>query len=90
MGWSLGVDLIQEISTCSFNCIYCQLGEIQVKTTERRIYVPTERVLADLQGVDWSKVDVVTVSGCGEPTLALNLGEVLRQIRQHYANEPPC
>jgi len=84
IGWSLGVDLIQEISTCSFNCIYCQLGEIQVKTTERKIYIPTERVLNDLQGVDWSKVDIVTVSGSGEPTLALNLGEVLREIRRVY------
>ncbi len=84
VGWSLGVDLIQEISTCSFNCIYCQLGDIQVKTTERKIYVPTERVLNDLKSVDWSQVDIVTVSGSGEPTLALNLGEVLRKTRELY------
>ena len=82
VGWSLGVDLIQEVSTCSFNCIYCQLGEIRVKTSQRRLFVPTERVLADLDTVDWSKVDVVTLSGSGEPALALNLGEVLRAVRE--------
>jgi len=85
VGWSLGVDLIQEISTCSFNCIYCQLGDIQVKTIERRIYVSTERVVRDLKAVDWSMVDIVTISGSGEPALALNLGEVLSHIHSLYS-----
>lgn len=84
-GWSLGVDLIQDISTCSFNCVYCQLGAIRRRTAKRQVFVPTERVLRDLEAVDWSKVDVVTISGCGEPALALNLGETLRAIRQRHA-----
>ncbi|MCX7013621.1 MAG: radical SAM protein [Candidatus Sumerlaeota bacterium] len=84
VGWSLGVDLIQDVSTCSFNCIYCQLGDIQTRTAQRRVYVPTVRVLADLEAVDWRRVDVVALSGSGEPTLALNLGEVLRAIRARH------
>jgi wyosine [tRNA(Phe)-imidazoG37] synthetase (radical SAM superfamily) len=76
-GRSLGIDPIVETSTCSFNCIYCQLGAIQRVTAERRVFVPTDRVRRDLERVDWAGVDVVTVSGSGEPTLAANLGEIV-------------
>lgn len=81
LGWSLGVDLIQDISTCSFNCVYCQLGDIVDKTAGRRVFVPAEQLRRDLEAADWSRVDAVSVSGSGEPTLALNLGEALRTIR---------
>jgi wyosine [tRNA(Phe)-imidazoG37] synthetase (radical SAM superfamily) len=30
-GSSLGIDPIGLVSTCSFNCAYCQLGEIEQK-----------------------------------------------------------
>ncbi|MCC5877540.1 MAG: radical SAM protein [Candidatus Sumerlaeia bacterium] len=83
-GNSLGVDLIVETSTCSFNCIYCQLGHIQRITAEQRLYVPTARILADLEKVDWSKVDVVTFSGSGEPTLATNIDEVIAVVKDSW------
>ncbi len=81
-GRSLGVDLILRSSICSFNCVYCQLGRIQEVTTRQEVYVPTERVAADLADVDWDGVDVVTISGSGEPTLALNLDEVIALLRE--------
>lgn len=84
VGNSLGIDLIVERSTCSFNCVYCQLGNIMVVTMEQRVYVPSERVFEDLRGVDWSSVDIVTFSGSGEPTLALNIGEVIAHIADTY------
>jgi wyosine [tRNA(Phe)-imidazoG37] synthetase (radical SAM superfamily) len=84
-GNSLGVDLILHRSTCSFNCIYCQLGEIQDVTMRQAIYVETPAVEAALESVDWPTVDVVTISGSGEPTLALNLGEVIALIRRRWA-----
>lgn len=87
-GQSLGIDPICEVSTCSFNCIYCQLGRIQRITTERREYVPTARVEHDLAGVDWSVVDVVTLSGSGEPTLATNLPEIVAAVRRHAGPRP--
>lgn len=83
-GNSLGVDLIVETSTCSFNCVYCQLGHIQRITAGQRLFVPTERVIADLEKVDWGKVDVVTISGSGEPTLALNIDEVIAAIKDRW------
>lgn len=81
-GRSLGIDPIGLVSTCSFNCVYCQLGEIQHHTTERQIFIPTEKIVRDLQAVDLADVDVVTLSGSGEPTQALNLEEILTAAKQ--------
>jgi len=83
-GSSLGIDLLLQTSICSFNCIYCQLGNIQVRTLEQKIYVPTERVIQDLSRVDMKNVDIVAFSGSGEPTLALNLGEVIAHVKEVY------
>lgn len=72
-GRSLGVDPIGQVSICSFNCVYCQLGEIEKKTSDRAIYIPTEQIIQDLKTFAPWDVDVITLSGSGEPTLALNL-----------------
>jgi wyosine [tRNA(Phe)-imidazoG37] synthetase (radical SAM superfamily) len=76
-GSSLGVDLLLHRSVCSFVCVYCQLGSIDVRTIERAVYVPTAKVARDLEASAWRDADVVTFSGSGEPTLAANLGEAL-------------
>jgi wyosine [tRNA(Phe)-imidazoG37] synthetase (radical SAM superfamily) len=80
-GRSLGIDPIGSVSTCSFNCIYCQLGEIEQLTTQRRIFVPTATIIQDLKAFSPWNVDVITLSGSGEPTLALNLGEIITEIQ---------
>ena len=82
LGRSLGIDLLYVNSTCSFRCYYCQLGRINVHTSERRVYVPTRKVLDDLSRADWGGADCVTFSGSGEPTLAANIGEVIREAKQ--------
>lgn len=87
VGKSLGIDLLLTTSTCSFNCIYCQLGDIQLKTAERKIYVPTEQVENDFKNSQWQEADIVTFSGSGEPTLALNLAEIIHFIRE-YSHKP--
>ncbi len=81
MGKSLGVDLLFVNSICSFRCIYCQLGKINLHTIRRRTFVPTRQIIADLHRSDWRSADVVTFSGSGEPTLADNLGEAIRAAR---------
>src|SRR5690606_34812133 len=82
-GQSLGIDPIFETSTCSFNCVYCQLGHIQDITTKHKVYVPTQKVLSDFSEVLAAKtpIDVITYSGSGEPTLASNLEEMIDGIR---------
>jgi wyosine [tRNA(Phe)-imidazoG37] synthetase (radical SAM superfamily) len=87
VGASLGIDLLLETSTCSFNCIYCQLGDIQLKTATRKIYVSTEQVEHDLRRSAWQTADIITLSGSGEPTLALNLAEVIHMVKE-YTGKP--
>lgn len=86
-GLSLGIDPIGAISTCSFDCVYCQLGEIQQKTCDRQLFLPTLRILEELQSFAPWDVDVITLSGSGEPTLALNLGEII-SIAQTLTDKP--
>lgn len=88
-GWSVGVDLLFQTSICSFNCIYCQLGNIQKHTTQREIYVPTEQVLRDFDDFlsENKPFDVITYSGSGEPTLALNLGETASLLKDKIPQE---
>lgn len=80
-GRSLGIDPIGETSTCSFNCAYCQLGEIEDIISQRRIFVPTEKIQQDLLPFAPWEVDAITLSGSGEPTLALNLTAILAMIK---------
>jgi wyosine [tRNA(Phe)-imidazoG37] synthetase (radical SAM superfamily) len=87
VGNSLGIDLLLQTSTCSFNCIYCQLGDIQLKTAERKIYVSTDQVERDLRNSRWEEADIITFSGSGEPTLALNIAEVIHMIKE-YTGKP--
>jgi len=81
VGRSLGIDVLFTSSICSFRCIYCQLGKIELPTRERQVWVSTARILEDLEASDWRSADVITFSGSGEPTLALNLGEVIRAVK---------
>jgi len=81
VGRSLGIDLLFTSSICSFRCLYCQLGKIETPTRERRVWVSTEQMLADLEASDWQSADMITFSGSGEPTLALNLGEAIRAVK---------
>ena len=83
----MGIDLLAVDSICSFSCVYCQLGKINITTSERSIFVPTACVMDDLSASDWDEADVVTFSGSGEPTLALNLGEVIH-LAKVFTDKP--
>lgn len=85
VGQSLGIDLLCVSSICSFRCIYCQLGKINRHTIERKVFVPTETVMTDLRASQWQQADVITFSGSGEPTLAVNLGATIHAIKAFTA-----
>ena len=80
-GVSLGIDPIGLVSTCSFNCVYCQLGEIENITSDRAVFVPTEQILKDIKKFSYSDSDIITLSGSGEPTLAANLEEIISNLK---------
>ncbi|MDH5795228.1 MAG: radical SAM protein [Candidatus Bathyarchaeota archaeon] len=90
------MDVITPPKKCTFNCVYCQLGETKsyVSTPENlQDSVPCpERILSDLGNVmtriDLTTVDIVTFSGNGEPTLNLNLGVIAKRIKARIGNLP--
>jgi wyosine [tRNA(Phe)-imidazoG37] synthetase (radical SAM superfamily) len=82
LGKSLGIDPVCE-KTCSFDCVYCQLGGTENKKIERKKFVEEKKVEEELQqALQKIKPDVVTFSGMGEPTLALNLAEILDTVKK--------
>ncbi|MBN2352447.1 MAG: radical SAM protein [Spirochaetales bacterium] len=83
LGYSLGVDLVP-FKTCSYDCVYCQLGRTTEKTAARREYVPTAEAIRELEQKlrEPGKVDFVTFSGSGEPTLHSGLGELIRAAKR--------
>jgi wyosine [tRNA(Phe)-imidazoG37] synthetase (radical SAM superfamily) len=82
LGRSLGVDLVP-YKTCTYDCVYCQLGQTTDKTLTRREYVPSGEVLRELESALQAgpSPDYVTLSGSGEPTLFTPLGGLIRGIK---------
>ena len=82
LGRSLGVDLAP-FKTCTYNCIYCQLGSTTHLTCEVGEYVPLRELRRELEVVFQEDVqaDYVTLSGSGEPTLHSGIGEVIKMIK---------
>ncbi len=81
LGRSLGIDLVPQ-KTCTYDCIYCQLGRTTCKTIERKEWVPLEAVLVELKSKLHSKPDYITLSGSGEPTLFGRVGELIDRIKE--------
>ena len=80
LGRSLGIDVVP-FKTCSYDCIYCQLGRTTRKTVERREWLRWEPLLAELNRSLDTRPDYITFSGSGEPTLHAGLGELIDRIK---------
>ncbi|MFP4579907.1 MAG: radical SAM protein [Candidatus Sumerlaeia bacterium] len=88
LGRSLGIDPVPS-KTCSYNCIYCQLGPTPSPTDERREWVPVDAILEEFG--DWleedGQADVITIAGSGEPCLHIRLGEIIEGIQSLLAEK---
>ena len=82
LGSSLGIDLLsQKDKICNFDCIYCQLGRTKEYISKRNIWVPVKELIEELRSLPKIKIDYVTFSGRGEPALAENLGEAIKEVK---------
>jgi wyosine [tRNA(Phe)-imidazoG37] synthetase (radical SAM superfamily) len=79
LGRSLGVDLIP-FKSCTFDCVYCQLGPTETKTVEPQDEVSIDEVILELKEKLSSHPDYITLSGSGEPTLYARIGELIERI----------
>ena len=86
LGMSLGIDPIPRL-TCTFDCLYCQLG------TKRRVVCGPEDVSESFPSPEaiveavrtaiecHDRIDYLTFSGSGEPTLNPRLAETAEALR---------
>lgn len=82
LGRSLGIDLLNtRRKVCSFNCVYCQLGETDQFIVEPTEFISLEQLTSEIELLSPIKADYATFSGMGEPTLASNLGEAIELAR---------
>jgi len=82
LGRSLGIDLVP-FKTCTYDCIYCQLGRTTNKTMERRSYAPVKDILDELKLklASGDSPDYISIAGSGEPTLHSYIGELIGMIK---------
>lgn len=82
LGLSLGVDIVP-FKTCTFNCVYCQLGKTARLSGRRGRFFPEPEILAQIRtALDRSpQIDHITFSGSGEPTLNTAIGKLIRKIK---------
>ncbi len=82
LGRSLGVNNVPP-KTCTYSCIYCQLGATTRLSIERRAFYDPNMVigavLSRLKNID---VDYITFAPDGEPTLDVNIGREIEGIKK--------
>ncbi|MDB9822283.1 radical SAM protein [Deltaproteobacteria bacterium] len=81
LGLSLGIDLIPP-KTCTYNCLYCQVGRTTCLIMEPEAFVPVSKIIGELEMV-LQKVhpDTITLAGSGEPTLHSEIDQVISSIK---------
>ncbi|MDI6840338.1 MAG: radical SAM protein [bacterium] len=83
LGLSLGIDIVP-YKTCTLDCVYCQLGRTTCLTTQRHEWIKRAKVVRELKNklcILTEKVDYITISGSGEPTLNLTIGSLISEIK---------
>ncbi len=90
LGKSLGVDPVP-FKTCTYDCVYCQLGRTTHRTGEVKPYVPLEAILGEIRSkvAHGVSADFITIAGSGEPTLYADLGALVRGIKD-LTDTPVC
>ena len=82
LGRSLGVDVIPR-KTCTLDCVYCELGPTDKRALRRKEYVPLAAVIEEVRTALSApeRIDTITFSGSGEPTLNSSLGTMIHRIK---------
>ncbi|NLH48991.1 MAG: radical SAM protein [Myxococcales bacterium] len=83
LGLSLGIDVVPH-KTCSYDCVYCEVGKTTHHTLCRKSYLPEDEIIAQLDrffSENHGPLDFVTFSGSGEPTLNLALGKFIQRVK---------
>jgi wyosine [tRNA(Phe)-imidazoG37] synthetase (radical SAM superfamily) len=85
LGWSLGINNVPP-KTCSYSCVYCQVGATDRAGLEREEFFAPDEIVAAVRGrlaqcrVAGQPIDYATFVPDGEPTLDRHLGEAIRGV----------
>jgi wyosine [tRNA(Phe)-imidazoG37] synthetase (radical SAM superfamily) len=83
LGRSLGIDLVPR-KICTYDCIYCQIGNTTEKTLARKEYVPVREIIEEVERFlkeGTPSIDHLSLSGSGEPTLHSQIRSVIEGIK---------
>lgn len=80
-GSSLGIDLSPALKQCNFDCLYCELAPSATTDTQKNI-VEVSTIIAELKEHLNEKIDVITITANGEPTLYPHLDELIDEINK--------
>ena len=85
LGLSLGIDLMPH-KTCTLNCVYCECGRTTHLTMKCKEYIPVKLLQEELKDFlsGNPKLDFITFSGSGEPTLHIGIKEIVNFIKKDY------
>jgi len=84
-GSSLGIDLSPALKQCNFDCLYCELApsattDTQINTVKVSTIINELKKHLDDQVHLGCKIDVITLTANGEPTLYPHLDELIDEI----------
>jgi len=78
-GRSLGVDLSPSNKQCNFDCLYCELAPAATVDIQTQS-IPVFKIIEELKKYLDEKMDVITLTANGEPTLYPYLDELIAEI----------
>ncbi len=78
-GTSLGIDLSPALKQCNFDCLYCELAPMATVDKQTDI-VSVKTIIDELKMHLNDKIDVITLTANGEPTLYPYIDELIDEI----------
>ena len=90
LGISLGINALPlNKKSCSFNCVYCQLGKTNESISDPASlsdYPCSDRIIKafeeKMSQPELPEIDVITIAGNGEPTLNPELGKIVSRLKE--------
>ncbi len=84
-GMSLGIDLSPSHKQCNFDCLYCELAPAATVLQQEDI-LSVDAIMDALKKHLNDKIDVITLTANGEPTLYPHLDELIDAINKIKGN----
>ncbi len=78
-GMSLGIDLSPSSKQCNFDCLYCELAPMATVSQQSQT-IEVSKIINELKTHLNDKIDVITLTANGEPTLYPHLSELIDAI----------